>query len=129
LTPNKEPAVPAEFTATTSPNPLSDRTSNQFTYTGTWPELFGVLFVQGLLTVITLGIYYPWGFCQIRKWVLEHTYAEGRQLTFVGSGSELFGILFVQVLLTIITLGIWYLLQLPTHKLLVFDVKHTKFHG
>lgn len=100
---------------------------DRFHYTGKWPELFGILFIQGLLITITLGIYYPWGYCSIRKWVLERTYAEGRQLTFVGKGSELFGILIVQLLLTIVTIGIWSLLQIPVHKILEFDVNNTRF--
>ncbi|MBN2104643.1 DUF898 family protein [bacterium] len=102
---------------------------NDFKYTGKWPELFGVLFVQGFLTMITLGIYYPWAYCNIRKWTLEHTLAEGRQLTFTGNGSELFGIILVQILLTFVTLGIWSLLQLPAHKILEYDVNNTKFTG
>ncbi|MHB9025781.1 MAG: DUF898 family protein [Armatimonadota bacterium] len=108
----------------TSPSAVAGQ---QFTYTGTWPELFGVLFVQMLLTSITLGIYYPWAFCVIRKWTLEHTFAEGRQLTFVGNGGELFVILLVQGLLSLITCGIYAFLQIPTQKLLEFDVRNTRF--
>lgn len=103
------------------------KTENRFHYTGKWSELFAVSFVQGLLILITIGIYYPWAYCNIRKWVLGHTYAEGRQLTFVGKGSELFGILIVQILLTIITIGIWSFLQIPVHKVLEFDVNNTRF--
>ncbi len=111
-------------------NPQSpNRASDQFTYNGTWPEMFGVMFVQGLLSSITLGIYYPWAYCKIRKWVLEHTYCEGRQLTFVGNGAEFFGILIVQFLLVIVTIGIYGLLQIPTHKILQYDVRNTKFLG
>ncbi len=100
---------------------------SEFNYTGQWPELFGVLFGYSLLTIITFGIYYSWAFCNIRKWVLEHTYAEGRQLTFMGRGTELFGILFVQILLTVVTFGIWSFLQIPIHKFLEFDIRNTKF--
>lgn len=99
----------------------------QFVYTGTWPELFGVLFIQGLLSCITFGIYYPWAYCAIRRWTMEHTYAENRQLTFVGNGAALFGILFVQLLLTVVTVGIWSFLQIPVHKLLEFDTANTRF--
>jgi DNA-directed RNA polymerase subunit RPC12/RpoP len=101
--------------------------NNEFKYNGEWSELFGVVFIQGLLITLTLGLYYPWGYCKIRKWVLEHTYVEDRQLTFIGNGSELFGILFLQVILTIVTVGIWALLQIPFQKLIEFDTANTKF--
>jgi predicted RNA-binding Zn-ribbon protein involved in translation (DUF1610 family) len=101
--------------------------TNEFKYTGEWSELFGVVFVQGLLSTLTLGIYYPWAYCKIRKWVLEHTTVQDRQLTFIGNGSELFGILFLQVILVIVTAGIWALLQIPVQKLIEYDTANTKF--
>lgn len=110
------------------PAPMGKMPGRQeWVYTGTWQELFVLLLVQGILTVITFYIYYPWAYCAIRKWTLEHTYAENRQLTFVGNGGEFFGIVLVQLLLTAVTFGIWGFLQIPTQKFLEFDVKNTRF--
>jgi uncharacterized membrane protein YjgN (DUF898 family) len=100
---------------------------DKFEYRAEWSDLFGVLFVHGLLCFITVWIYYPWAYCKIKKWVLEHTYIGGRRLTFIGSGGELFGILFLQLILTIITFGIYGFLEIPTHKLLEYNTRNTAF--
>jgi uncharacterized membrane protein YjgN (DUF898 family) len=65
-----------------------------------------------LLTFITLGIYFPWFICRLRRLfdenllLLENEQPVGK-LAFSGSGGELFKVLIVGYLLTIVTLGIY----------------------
>jgi len=89
-------------------------------FTGTGGELFGVLFVGMLLTMITFGIYYPWFICKMNNYVLSRTTLgptqRGQlQLSFTGRGGELFVIALVGYLLTMITFGIygaWFMVKL-----------------
>ena len=86
------------------------------TFTGTGGQLFLDAFVGLLLTIVTLGIYFPWFVCKIIGFFCNNTTisVDGSQtakLRFTGTGGELFGIFIVGFILTIITFGIyrsWY---------------------
>ena len=70
-------------------------------------SLIGWLLLGGFVTVITLGICYPWALCMVYGWKINHTVIEGRRLKFTGSGVGLFGNWIKWFLLTLITLGIY----------------------
>ena len=78
-----------------------------------------------LLTVITLGLAYPWAMCMRERWIASHTYIDGKQLVFDGTGMQLIGNYIKWLILTVITLGI-YAFWL-TIKLKQWKVKHTHF--
>ncbi len=63
---------------------------HKFAFHGTGANLFGIVIVNLLLTIITLGLYYPWA----RAAVLQYTYKEtefiGSRFTFHGTGKEMF---------------------------------------
>ena len=94
-------------------------------FTGTLLGLLGVDLATRLLTVLSLGIAYPWLLCWKERWLKEHTYINGRQLAFDGTGAQLIGNWIKWSLLTIITFGI-YALWLPI-RLEQWTVKHTSF--
>lgn len=77
------------------------------------------------ITVITLGICYPWAFTMIYQWEAKHTVINGKRLVFDGNAVQLFGNWIKWFLLTIITIGI-YGFWLPI-KLTQWKVKHTHF--
>ncbi len=87
---------------------------------------FGVPFVEGLVTVVSLGIAFPWIHCWARRWEREHTYIDGRQLTFTGRGGELFVQYIKWWLLSIVTLGIYGIFFLP-RNVQRWETEHT--HG
>ncbi|MFD1431391.1 DUF898 family protein [Lacticaseibacillus yichunensis] len=79
----------------------------------------------GLVTIVTLGICYPWALCMLYGWKINHTVVEGHRLHFSGSAVGLFGNWIKWLLLTIITLGIygfWVFIKLEDWK-----VSHTSF--
>jgi uncharacterized membrane protein YjgN (DUF898 family) len=53
-----------------------DNQSIQFGYDIDQLNDFKMIWVQILLTVITLGIYYPWAFCKVSQRVLGKSYIE-----------------------------------------------------
>lgn len=60
-----------------------------------------------IVTVITLGICYPWACCWIYGWEVKHMIINGRRLRFTGTGIGLFFTWLKWLLLTIITIGIY----------------------
>ncbi len=61
----------------------------------------------GAVTLITLGLAYPWAMCKVYGWRINHTVVEGRRLHFTGKAMGLFWQWIKWALLTIITLGIY----------------------
>ena len=88
-------------------------------------QLIGWQILGGLVTVLTLGICYPWAICMIYRWEAKHTVINGRRLKFNGTAMQLFGNWIKWILLTLITLGIYsFWLNI---KLIQWKTKHTEF--
>ena len=88
-------------------------------------QLIGWQILGGLVTILTLGICYPWAICMIYRWEAKHTVINGRRLKFNGTAMQLFGNWIKWILLTIITLGIYsFWLNI---KLIQWKTKHTEF--
>jgi uncharacterized membrane protein YjgN (DUF898 family) len=106
-----------------------DGTRYQLKYDGTGGSMFVTLFVGGLLTGITFGIYMPWFMCKLQKAIYSQTrILENGQpaggLDFVGNGGDLFGQYLVGAILTGITLGIYFAwFQVRLNK---FFMAHTR---
>ncbi|MCU0470539.1 MAG: YjgN family protein [Arcicella sp.] len=62
----------------------------QFTYYGKGPELFKIYIINWLLTIVTLGFYYPWAKAALLKYNYQHTQFDGSNFTFHGTGKEMF---------------------------------------
>ena len=88
-------------------------------------QLIGWQILGGLVTVLTLGVCYPWAVCMIYRWEAKHTVINGRRLRFDGTAVQLFGSWIKWLCLTIITLGIYgFWLNI---KLIQWKTKHTVF--
>ena len=88
-------------------------------------QLIGWHILGFLITVLTLGICYPWACCMIYNWETKHTVVEGRRLKFTGTATQLFGNWIKWFLLCIITLGIYsFWMNLALKK---WKIKHTVF--
>ncbi|MEG0693447.1 MAG: DUF898 family protein, partial [Oscillospiraceae bacterium] len=70
-------------------------------------QLIGWSLLGTLITIVTLGICYPWAVCMKYGWETRHTVVNGRRLAFDGNGAQLFGNWIKWCLLTIITIGIY----------------------
>lgn len=88
-------------------------------------QLIGWHILGYLVTLVTLGICYPWAYTMLYRWEAHHTVINGRRLEFDGTAVQLFGSWIKWFLLTIITLGIYgFWVGIALKK---WRVKHTRF--
>lgn len=88
-------------------------------------QLIGWRILGALITILTLGICYPWAVCMVYNWEIKHTVIEGKRLEFDGKAIQLFGNWIKWILLTIITLGIYgFWVNIKLKK---WITKHTHF--
>lgn len=59
-------------------------------FRGEGGALFGIMIVNYLLTIVTLGIYSFWGRTKVRQYVWGQTEFEGDRFAYHGTGKELF---------------------------------------
>lgn len=79
----------------------------QFKFTGEGGKFFCLFFVQGLLTFITFGIYYPWAIKNILAYFADNLTLDGKKFKFDGDGADMFSLFLVQYLLIGITCGLY----------------------
>jgi uncharacterized membrane protein YjgN (DUF898 family) len=60
------------------------------TFFGQGMELFKINIVNMLLTLVTLGLYYPWAKANKLKYVYSQTEFKGSRFSFLGTGKEMF---------------------------------------
>lgn len=70
-------------------------------------QFIGWSIFGALVTVITLGICYPWSLTMIYGWKTNHTVIDDHRMQFHGSAIGLFGNWIKWLLLSIITLGVY----------------------
>lgn len=98
---------------------------NRSYFDGGLLQLIGYRILGFIITVITLGICYPWAVCMVYRWEVKHTVINGKRLYFDGSAIQLFGNWIKWLFFSIITLGIylfWVGISIKKWK-----VKHTFF--
>ena len=68
----------------------TDMRNYSSSFRGKGSEFFGVVVINWLLTVITLGLYYPWAKERTLKYLYANTYLENDRFQFSGTGKEMF---------------------------------------
>jgi len=97
----------------------------RFTFDGGAGTYVGTAILGALVTIITLGICYPFALVLVERWRCKHTFIDGQQLVFTGSGIGLFGHWVKWFLLTVITLGIYGFWVAP--RLQAWKTVNTRF--
>jgi uncharacterized membrane protein YjgN (DUF898 family) len=101
------------------------RSGRQFAFDGGAATYFGTGLLAFLVTVLTLGICYPFALVLRERWRAKHSYIDGHRLRFTGSAWTLFGNWIKWLLLCLITLGIYGLWVGP--RIARFKWEHTTF--
>src|SRR5688572_33393203 len=87
-TPNPPPAEPGTAWPP-SPTPGAERSGLGFAFTGSGTEYFVIQLVNGLLTFITLGFYYPWARIRQLRFLIGSLMVGSDPFTFRAEGGEL----------------------------------------
>jgi len=64
--------------------------AHKLSFHGSSTQYLGLSLYNLLLTVLTLGLYYPWAKCAIRKFLLQETEIDGSRFEWHGTGKEMF---------------------------------------
>lgn len=99
--------------------------NGSFSFNGGAGTYFGTALLGGFITIITLGICYPFSFVLMEQWRAKHSFIEGRQLVFTGTGVGLFGLWIKWFLLIVITVGIYGFWVAP--QIAKWKWEHTSF--
>lgn len=78
-----------------------------FEFNGKGIGCFWLIIWTTVLSVITLGLFFPWAASAGMQWVTKHTMIDGRQLCFKGTGLGYFANWLLILILTLFTLGLY----------------------
>jgi uncharacterized membrane protein YjgN (DUF898 family) len=84
-----------------------------FTFDGGAGTYVGTALRGALITLVTVGICYPFAVVLMERWRSKHSYINGRQLVFTGTAMGLFGLWIKWFLLILVTLGIYSFWVMP----------------
>jgi uncharacterized membrane protein YjgN (DUF898 family) len=97
----------------------------RFSFRGKTEDFLRLFLTGCFLTVITLGLYYPFFATQRHGFMVSHSYFGSRKFDFDGRGRDLFKPFLLALLLTLPTLGIyWYYFLAKKQR---FFWEHTSF--
>ncbi|CAI2717172.1 YjgN family protein [Nitrospina watsonii] len=95
--------VPPADTLDEAPVPTGPQKVYRVEFRGVGGELFRIIFVNTLLTILTLGIYSFWAKTKVRRYTLEHTSFNKDYFSYHGTGGELFrGAAFFSIILIVL---------------------------
>lgn len=63
---------------------------NKFSFSGSGKAFFGIQMTNILLTIVTLGFYYPWARAATLRYIYQETEFFGSRFAFHGTGKEIF---------------------------------------
>lgn len=96
-------------------------------FDGGYFAYIGYSILVAFVSIITLGIAFPWMLCLMQKWKAKHTVICGKRMYFDGTGLQLIGRYILWSFLSIITFGIYGLWMIIAFKKWI--AKHTHFEG
>ncbi|MFC5682028.1 YjgN family protein [Flavobacterium sp. MAHUQ-51] len=94
-------------------------------FKGKGSDFFGIIIVNWLLTIITLGFYYPWAKAKQLQFIYSSTSLNGDAFSFHGTGKEMFkGFIKAIMIFGILygTLFLFVYLEMPFVGLLLFYI-------
>ena len=131
MKPQSEPASPTEQTY-------------QLEFTGAAGEYFRIWIINAFLTVITLGIYYPWAKVRTRRYLYAHTTLDGHAFDYLANpiallkGNLILATGFILLILFqqfvpkyegIIVLGFYMVIPYLVYKSLRFRLYHSAYRN
>jgi uncharacterized membrane protein YjgN (DUF898 family) len=97
----------------------------RFSFDGGVATFWGTALLAGLITLLTLGFFHPFGLVLMERWRAKHSFIDGRRLVFTGTALGLWGNWIKWWFFSVITLGIYGLWVIP--RLTRWKWEHTEF--
>lgn len=69
---------------------LTNTTQKRLSFHGKGPQYFGIWAVNIILTILSLGLYYPWAKANMRRYLWNETELDGDRFVYHGTGKEAF---------------------------------------
>lgn len=101
----------------------TSRRNYNLDFHGEGSEYFGIIIVNWLLTIVTLGFYYPWAKAKKLQYLYGKTTLDGDVFTFHGTGKELFKGFIKAIILFVLLFGALFLfiyIKMPIVGILSF---------
>ena len=99
--------------------------SGRFKFDGGAATYVGTALLGLLITMVSLGLCYPFAVVLRERWRAKHALIDGKRLVFTGSAWGLFGRWLLWFLLSLVTLGIYLLWVGP--RIQQWKWEHTDF--
>ncbi|WP_026708365.1 YjgN family protein [Flavobacterium frigidarium] len=102
---------------------LTKKMTYNLDFKGKGGDFFGIIIVNWLLTIVTLGLYYPWAKAKTLQFLFGQTTLNEDAFAFHGTGKEMFKGFIKAILLFIcfgVIFGIFIYLNMPIVGLLFF---------
>jgi uncharacterized membrane protein YjgN (DUF898 family) len=90
-------------------NEISDLKNYKLSFHGQGKAYFGIIIVNWLLTIITLGFYFPWAKAKTLKYIYSSTALNKERFTFHGTGREMFVGFFKIIVFFVFIVGLAFL--------------------
>ncbi|MGA9637772.1 YjgN family protein, partial [Flavobacterium sp.] len=106
-------------------NNLESNQNYTLDFNGKGSDFFGIVIVNWLLTILTLGIYYPWAKAKQLQFVYSSTTLNGDSFSFHGTGKEMFKGFIKAILIFGMLYGLLFLfikLQMPFVGIFLFYI-------
>lgn len=94
-------------------------------FTATVFELFAEKLLLLWVSLVTLGIAYPWLKCHYEGFIASKTYVKGHRLSFDGKGKDLAKKYFLWMLLSVVTFGVYSIFV--ADKMHKWVIEHTHY--
>lgn len=104
---------------------MSGRPEGQFQFDGGAGSYLLIGIGGFLVTVLTLGLAFPWAVTMRYRWQTQHTIINGRRLRFTGTGGGLFGNYIKWLFFIVITAGFYSFWVAP--RITRWAVEHQDF--
>ena len=104
-------------------NEITELKNYKLSFHGKGKAYFGIVIVNWLLTVITLGFYYPWAKARNLQFLYGSTALDNDRFTFHGTGKEMFIGFIKAIIIFGVIFGVFFLfmyLEMPALALILF---------
>lgn len=99
----------------------------QLNYQGKGSELFSIIIVNWLLSIVTLGLYYPWAKAKQLSYLYGSSTLNNDSFTFHGTGKEMFKGFIKAIILFIILYGILFIFTYFEYPIIGFLIFYFGF--